>query len=233
MNVLWFVSWSKRIISVYPSVTSKSAQSFATIRSSPGKRRSWLTFAQMNIGRWCVAGTVRVECVHCGQEFLFNVIQKSLAKCPHCRKISAIGVDYRRRQLRLYSIVGALFTLITTFVIVGTVLLISETSLIIPLYLAFILITVLAFVRLIYIYRMKASRVDGPAWTRLQNSSLQISPFWFDVRIESTTITWRGWAMGQWPKLRCRVLEYGLVVFGRLYALRTRHFCLRYCVGSL
>ncbi|EEB15258.1 transmembrane protein 55B, putative [Pediculus humanus corporis] len=35
-------------------------------------------------------GMVRVLCAHCGDTFLFNVINNSLARCPHCRKVSSV-----------------------------------------------------------------------------------------------------------------------------------------------
>ncbi|CDW55241.1 Tmemb 55A domain containing protein [Trichuris trichiura] len=32
-------------------------------------------------------GTVRISCVYCNEIFMFNTLNKSLARCPHCRKL--------------------------------------------------------------------------------------------------------------------------------------------------
>ena len=37
----------------------------------------------------------RVTCAHCHDNFLFNVAQNALARCPHCRKISSVGGDFK------------------------------------------------------------------------------------------------------------------------------------------
>ncbi|OWA50420.1 putative Type I phosphatidylinositol 4,5-bisphosphate 4-phosphatase-B [Hypsibius exemplaris] len=105
------------------------------------------------------AGTVRVLCVHCSQEFLFNILHKTLAKCPHCSKISGVGNDYRRRQLRVYSFVAFLFLLITAFVIFTTGFLVAESGGIVALYIGLIAISVLALVRVGYFVRMRVSKV--------------------------------------------------------------------------
>ncbi|CAI4221360.1 unnamed protein product [Auanema sp. JU1783] len=44
-------------------------------------------------------GSCRVSCVHCREVFLFNTLNNSLAKCPHCKKNSTIGGFARRRAL--------------------------------------------------------------------------------------------------------------------------------------
>ncbi|XP_055357708.1 type I phosphatidylinositol 4,5-bisphosphate 4-phosphatase-B-like isoform X2 [Paramacrobiotus metropolitanus] len=106
-------------------------------------------------------GTCHVVCVHCGQDFLFNILHKSLAKCPHCNKISAVGNVYRRRQLRVYSVVAFLFLLVTVLVIVGTYFLVAESGGIVALYVGLVAITVLAAVRVVYFFRMKVSQVQG------------------------------------------------------------------------
>lgn len=138
--VPYFCSFSKKIITITASAgDSHSQQSFATSNSSPG--------------------TCRVVCAHCGQEFLFNVLHSSLAKCPHCSKISAIGNVYRRRQLKIYSIVAFLFTLITVLVIFGTYFLVVESGGIVALYIGLIAVSILAIIRVIYFIRMRVSEV--------------------------------------------------------------------------
>ena len=40
-------------------------------------------------------GMCRVTCAHCHDNFLFNTANNVLARCPHCRKISSVGGDFR------------------------------------------------------------------------------------------------------------------------------------------
>ena len=106
------------------------------------------------------AGTVRVLCCHCNEDFLFNVVHKTLAKCPHCGKISSVGNAFRLRQLRVYSCVALLFILITGFVIFATGFLVAESGGIVALYIGLVAISVLALVRVGYFLRMRVSKIQ-------------------------------------------------------------------------
>lgn len=131
---------SKRIITITATADGRS-QSFASPQSSPG--------------------TCRVVCAHCDQEFLFNILHNSLAKCPHCGKISAVGNVYRHRQMKIYSVVAFILILITVLVIFGTCFLVAESGGIVALYIGLIAISVLALVRVIYFFRIKVSIVQS------------------------------------------------------------------------
>merc|ERR1712038_566832 len=65
-------------------------------------------------------GTSRITCGHCGEIFLFNVLNKALARCPHCRKVSSVGPSFARGRAGLYLGIGLLFIIIAVAVTVGT-----------------------------------------------------------------------------------------------------------------
>ncbi|GAU94996.1 hypothetical protein RvY_06687-1 [Ramazzottius varieornatus] len=105
-------------------------------------------------------GTVRVSCAHCDQEFLFNLIHNSLAKCPHCSKVSCVGPDFRRRQLLVFSCVVFFFALATGGTIGATWMVIKESPGIIALHIGLSVMTILALIRLVTICRWKVSRIQ-------------------------------------------------------------------------
>lgn len=76
-------------------------------------------------------GMCRVTCGHCHDTFLvslpdqrdnglcnfcvtllpfkFNTLTNALARCPHCRKVSSVGVDFARNRSNVYMAFGILF----------------------------------------------------------------------------------------------------------------------------
>lgn len=45
-------------------------------------------------------------------KFQFNTLTNSLARCPHCRKVSSVGPDFARLRVRLYLLFGVIFLLV-------------------------------------------------------------------------------------------------------------------------
>ncbi|XP_067883320.1 type 1 phosphatidylinositol 4,5-bisphosphate 4-phosphatase-like, partial [Heterodontus francisci] len=70
---------------------------------------------------------IRVVCGHCKNTFLFSwcfaveeFTDRTLARCPHCRRVSSIGQQYPRKRCLWIFIVGLLFAIIATAVAVAT-----------------------------------------------------------------------------------------------------------------
>ncbi|KAK6185404.1 hypothetical protein SNE40_007647 [Patella caerulea] len=64
--------------------------------------------------------SVRATCVHCTHNFIFDVAKKSLARCPHCRKLSAVGKNSTRISAHGYLIFALVLIFAGIGVTVGT-----------------------------------------------------------------------------------------------------------------
>jgi len=62
-----------------------------------------------------VPGLCRVTCAHCYTTFLFNTLNNTLARCPHCRKVSSVGPEFARTR----SIIFLVFGLIALGITIG------------------------------------------------------------------------------------------------------------------
>uniref|UniRef100_A0A803TUK2 Phosphatidylinositol-4,5-bisphosphate 4-phosphatase n=1 Tax=Anolis carolinensis TaxID=28377 RepID=A0A803TUK2_ANOCA len=63
----------------------------------------------------------RVVCGHCGNTFLWMELRfNTLAKCPHCKKISSVGCALPRRRCCAYITIGMIFVFIGVGLTVGT-----------------------------------------------------------------------------------------------------------------
>uniref|UniRef100_A0A8C2SR09 Phosphatidylinositol-4,5-bisphosphate 4-phosphatase n=1 Tax=Coturnix japonica TaxID=93934 RepID=A0A8C2SR09_COTJA len=64
---------------------------------------------------------IRVSCGHCSAAFLWTEFtDRTLARCPHCRKVSSIGSRYRRRRCLCCFVMGLLMAASATGLAVGT-----------------------------------------------------------------------------------------------------------------
>ncbi|CAL9691497.1 unnamed protein product [Knipowitschia caucasica] len=64
---------------------------------------------------------MRVVCGHCGNTFLWMELRfNTLAKCPHCKKISSVGSALPRRRCCAYITVGMICIFIGVGLTVGT-----------------------------------------------------------------------------------------------------------------
>ncbi|KAL6065785.1 hypothetical protein STEG23_019490 [Scotinomys teguina] len=63
----------------------------------------------------------RVVCGHCGNTFLWMELRfNTLAKCPHCKKISSVGSALPRRRCCAYVTVGMICIFVGVGLTVGT-----------------------------------------------------------------------------------------------------------------
>lgn len=102
----------------------------------------------------------RVTCAHCHDNFLFNVAQNALARCPHCRKISSVGGDFKRNRGVLHCILGLMMLAVAIGVTVGTMG--SKRAGLYILYTGLFVVSLLLMLRGIYYITMKTSHVEGP-----------------------------------------------------------------------
>ncbi|KAG8596490.1 hypothetical protein GDO81_001927 [Engystomops pustulosus] len=64
---------------------------------------------------------VRVICGHCKNNFLWtDFSDRTLARCPHCRKVSSIGLRYPRKRCVCCFLMGFLFAVAAAGLVAGT-----------------------------------------------------------------------------------------------------------------
>ncbi|KRY93075.1 Huntingtin-interacting protein 1 [Trichinella pseudospiralis] len=54
-------------------------------------------------------GTARVSCIHCKEIFMYNTLSKTLARCPHCRKVSSTSQRAAWIRALILLLLGLLF----------------------------------------------------------------------------------------------------------------------------
>ncbi|TKR80693.1 hypothetical protein L596_014725 [Steinernema carpocapsae] len=108
------------------------------------------------------AGTCRVLCSHCNDEFMFNTLNNTTATCPHCKKVSSVGHQYARYRAALYFIAALVFLIVAAGLTWATVETAHNNPIIYALWIVLYLIAVLFFVRFLYFVTLKISQVIGP-----------------------------------------------------------------------
>lgn len=111
-----------------------------------------------------VPGMCRVSCGHCGDTFLFNNLHNALARCPHCRKVSSVGLSYTKKRFHYFGIasVACLILLITLIALTWGYR--ESYSAIYILYIAGFLVTLFLAMRAQYFRKMRVShQEDGVA----------------------------------------------------------------------
>jgi len=106
-------------------------------------------------------GMARVNCAHCADSFLFNTLNNSLARCPHCRKLSSVGPDFARSRGILFLVLAFLFLLIGVGVTVGTYQVAEKKGGLFVAYVGAFLVALFFLARSIYYCSMKISSIEG------------------------------------------------------------------------
>lgn len=68
-----------------------------------------------------VPGMCQVSCAHCHNLFLFNTLNNSLARCPHCRHVSSVGHQFSRSRA-IRHLACAICCLLVSLVILGALI---------------------------------------------------------------------------------------------------------------
>ncbi|KAM3722994.1 Type I phosphatidylinositol 4,5-bisphosphate 4-phosphatase-B [Dirofilaria immitis] len=107
-------------------------------------------------------GTCRVLCAHCQEIFMFNTLHLSVAKCPHCQKISSVGHDYARNRAIFFIICCLLFSGAAVGLIIVTWHSAKSAPFIYLAWLFVIAIALFLFIRFVYFIKLKASTIISP-----------------------------------------------------------------------
>uniref|UniRef100_A0A915BKQ0 Phosphatidylinositol-4,5-bisphosphate 4-phosphatase n=2 Tax=Parascaris TaxID=6254 RepID=A0A915BKQ0_PARUN len=108
------------------------------------------------------AGTCRVACVHCQEVFMFNTLNNTAAKCPHCKKVSSVGQSYARSRAIVFFVASLTFVLLGVGVTLGTRHAAESSPVLYALWVVIFVIAILLFFRFVYYLTLKTSQVLGP-----------------------------------------------------------------------
>ncbi|XP_054609167.1 type I phosphatidylinositol 4,5-bisphosphate 4-phosphatase-A-like [Dunckerocampus dactyliophorus] len=101
---------------------------------------------------------IRVICGHCSSPFLWTEFSdRTLSRCPHCRKVSSVGWRYPRRRSLLCLLVFVVVAAATAGLMVGTWQPARDSRGIYATWVLLILIAVFALARTIYWRCLKIS----------------------------------------------------------------------------
>ncbi|XP_076145593.1 type I phosphatidylinositol 4,5-bisphosphate 4-phosphatase-B [Alosa pseudoharengus] len=93
----------------------------------------------------------RVCCGHCANTFLWTEFtDRTLARCPHCRKVSSIGQRYPRRQSLWCFLLCLIFIIATAGLIAGTWVQTQSNKRIYAAWAVLIVLALLSLARAIY-----------------------------------------------------------------------------------
>uniref|UniRef100_A0A0N5ABV7 Phosphatidylinositol-4,5-bisphosphate 4-phosphatase n=1 Tax=Syphacia muris TaxID=451379 RepID=A0A0N5ABV7_9BILA len=107
-------------------------------------------------------GTCRVACVYCQEVFMFNTLSNAPAKCPHCKKLSSVGVRFRHSRAIIFFIFSVVTLLFGIGLTLGTLHVASSSPVLYVLWVVVYVTALLLFLRFLYYYTLKISQVLGP-----------------------------------------------------------------------
>ncbi|KAK0061780.1 type II phosphatidylinositol 4 5-bisphosphate 4-phosphatase [Biomphalaria pfeifferi] len=98
----------------------------------------------------------RYNCAYCGQVFMLRIVRK-FARCPHCRKLTAVGGHYGRTRGHIFLFFGLLLIAAAIGITVGTFEAARENGGIYVSWIGGFLVGVVFLIRAIYYYSVKTS----------------------------------------------------------------------------
>ncbi|VDN01404.1 unnamed protein product [Thelazia callipaeda] len=107
-------------------------------------------------------GTCRIVCGHCHEVFMFNTLSITVAKCPHCKKISSVGRDYARNRAVIHIVCSVVSVVALIGLMIGTWNMAKSAPFIYLIWLFVVIIGVALFIRFIFFVTLKTSTVLGP-----------------------------------------------------------------------
>jgi phosphatidylinositol-4,5-bisphosphate 4-phosphatase len=93
---------------------------------------------------------------------MFNTLNNTLAKCPHCRQVSSVGRHFARTRATIFFVLSLVLLLVGIGITVGTMKAVQTTPILYALWGGVYLVALLLFLRFIYYVMMKISKVEGP-----------------------------------------------------------------------
>jgi len=108
------------------------------------------------------AGTARVSCFYCKEDFIFNTLANYIAKCPHCQKKSSVGIGYARSRSCIYFMAALAALLTEIFLMVWTIGDFSSHPWVIIIYLIVFIVMLVYCQRFYTFVKLKTSQILGP-----------------------------------------------------------------------
>ena len=109
-----------------------------------------------------VPGMCKVTCAHCHDTFLFNTLNNTLARCPHCNRCSSVGHEFARTRSFIFLVFSLIVLGISVGVIAGTLNIAQDNRGMYVLYTGFFLATILLLLKSCYYCSIRVSLIEGP-----------------------------------------------------------------------
>ncbi|KRX71566.1 Huntingtin-interacting protein 1 [Trichinella sp. T6] len=106
-------------------------------------------------------GTARVSCIHCKEIFMYNTLSKTLARCPHCRKVSSTSQRAAWIRALILLLLGLLFLISGFGLAAGTWTTVVDHPILYLSWGVMFVLSLLFVFRGIYFMNVKTSKIEG------------------------------------------------------------------------
>lgn len=107
-----------------------------------------------------VPGMCHVTCAHCFEAFLFNTLSNTLARCPHCRKVSTVSARFSRMRSTVFMMLFAIVLASAIGVTLSTHIYFHHTPGFIALDVILFILAFVILLRALFYMSMKLSVVE-------------------------------------------------------------------------